>query len=586
MKVTFGMCVTHSLTNEVRGVRREHRGRRLEEGMEDDSILLAYEGLDGVIRRTRLRWSPEPSEASGSELRFKMRLKPQEETAVYFMVSYESGWLTLAVRQPFDGAAAEAASVQNMARSGACEIYTSSDQFNDWLKRSMADLLIMITETPNGPYPYAGVPWYSTAFGRDGIITALECLWINPEIARCVLSYLATTQAQELIPAQDAEPGKILHETRRGEMAALGEIPLARYYGSVDATPLFVILAAAYYERTGDRIFIEAIWPNIEYALRWVDTYGDVDGDGFVEYYRRNPRGLLNQGWKDSKDSISHDDGILADGPIALCEVQGYVYVAKRRASELAALLGHTARAEELLRQALALQEHFEQAFWCEELSTYALALDGRKRLCRVRTSNAGHCLFTEIASQHPARRTGQTLLGEDMYSGWGIRTFAASQVRYNPMSYHNGSVWPHDNALIACGMSRYGLRESVLKVLTGLFDASLFVNLHRMPELFCGFPRRPGAGPTLYPVACAPQSWAAASVFLLLQACLGLSIKGPLGQLVFSYPHLPEFLEKVQIRNLRLGKGFVDLSIQRYPQNVSISIDRREGNVEIITIK
>ncbi len=396
---------------------------------------------------------------------------------------------------------------------------------------------------------------------------------------------MAATQATEIIPAQDAEPGKILHETRLGELAALGEIPFKRYYGSVDATPLFVMLAGAYYERTGDRFFIESIWPNIELALQWVETYGDVDGDGFVEYHRRSPRGLVHQGWKDSKDAVFHADGMLADGPIALCEVQGYVYAAQRRASELAAILGHVARAEELLRQALALQERFEQAFWCQELSTYAMALDGQKRPCRVRASNAGHCLFTEIASQRLARRTAQTLLGESTYSGWGIRTLDASEVRYNPMSYHNGSVWPHDNALIAYGLSRYGFWESVLKVLTGLFDASLFIDLHRMPELFCGFPLRPGEGPTRYPVACAPQSWAAASVFMLLQACLGLTIKGPSGQIAFSYPHLPEFLQKVQIKNLRVGKGSVDLSIQRYPRNVSISIERREGDVEIVTI-
>jgi glycogen debranching enzyme len=242
-------------------------------------------------------------------------------------------------------------------------------------------------------------------------------------------------------------------------------------------------------------------------------------------------------------------------------------------------------RAEELLRQALALQEHFEQAFWCEALSTYAMALDGQKRPCRVRASNAGHCLFTEIASQRLARRTAQSLLGEGTYSGWGIRTLDVSEVRYNPMSYHNGSVWPHDNALIAYGLSRYGLWESVLKILTGLFDASLFIDLHRMPELFCGFPLRPGEGPTRYPVACAPQSWAAASVLMLLQACLGLTLKGPSGQIAFSYPQLPEFLNKILIKNLRVGKGSVDLSIQRYPQNVSVSIERREGDVEIVTI-
>jgi glycogen debranching enzyme len=354
----------------------------------------------------------------------------------------------------------------------------------------------------------------------------------------------------------------------------------------VDATPLFVVLAAAYYRRTGDRVFIEQIWPNIEQALHWIDRYGDADRDGFVEYLRHSPQGLVQQGWKDSRDSIFHADGTLAQGPIALCEVQGYVYAARRGAAELARLLGLEQRGEELEGQARTLQERFEQGFWCDRLSTYALALDGGKQRCRVRASNAGHCLLTGIASADRARRAAQTLLEGSSFSGWGIRTVAEGQARYNPMSYHNGSVWPHDNALIAAGLARYGLKREVLQVLTALYDASRFVDLHRLPELFCGFARRPAEGPTLYPVACAPQSWSAAAVFFLLQASLGIDIQAPERRIRFLYPQLPDFLKEVHIHNLRVGESVVDLLFLRHDQDVGINVLRREGPVEILMVK
>jgi glycogen debranching enzyme len=570
---------------EVRGIARPRSGERLPEEVGERTIVLGYLGLDGVVRQTRIEAFPAPSNASATTMRFDTELQPHTSATFSVTIRCEAG---KARREcvAYDRAYAASTGQVIDAREGVCAVDSSNEQFNDWLNRSIADMRMMLTETPHGVYPYAGVPWFNTAFGRDGIITALEMLWAEPGIARGVLSYLAATQATSVVPEQDAEPGKILHETRKGEMAALGEVPFGRYYGSVDATPLFVMLAGAYYRRTGDRAFVETIWPNLARAIEWMDTFGDADGDGFLEYARRSPKGLAHQGWKDSQDAVFHADGRLAEAPIALCEVQAYAYGARLAGAALAALLGHHDRARDLTRGAEALGARFEDAFWCEDLSTYALALDGEKRPCRVRTSNAGHCLFTGIARPNHAARVAATLLSDDAFSGWGIRTLAASEVRYNPMSYHNGSVWPHDNAIIAAGFSRYGLKPMLVKPLTGLFDATLFVDLHRLPELFCGFHRRSGEGPTLYPVACSPQAWSVGTVFLLIEACLGLDVDAGRRRVTFSRPMLPEFLQRVRIRRLFVGDATLDVVVKRYASDVSVNVLRREGDVEVVVIK
>jgi glycogen debranching enzyme len=573
---------------EVRGMRREHRGRRLSPEVTPDALGLAYEGLDGSLRRTRIAFDPPATRLSESGATYQIRLEPGAETSYRCAIACEvDADSQTHVKPCYEKVVQEAAISLERARAEEPQLFTSNEQFNDWLNRSLADLHMMRTETAYGAYPHAGVPWFSTAFGRDGIITALQCLWFNPTVARGVLAYLAATQAKADNAEQDAQPGKVLHETRAGEMAALGEIPFKRYYGSIDATPLFIMLAGAYYRRTGDGAFVESIWPNVERALAWIDHYGDLDGDGFVEYSRTSKHGLIHQGWKDSQDSIFHMDGASAEGPIALCEVQGYVYAARIAAAELAALLGDGTRAQKLARQAQSLSQRFEESFWCDEISTYALALDGRKQSCRVRTSNAGHCLFAGIVTEERARRVAATLTSETSVSGWGIRTVATSEARYNPMSYHNGSVWPHDNALIAAGFARYGLKESAVTVLAGLLDASLFFDLHRLPELFCGFPRRPGESPTLYPVACAPQSWASGAVFLLLEACLGLSVLASKQRLIFLRPLLPRFLRQVTIRELKVGKARVDLLLTRHDEgDVGVNVLRREGELDVVILK
>lgn len=567
---------------EVRGTPRERHGDHLPVEVGGDVVTLAYRGLDGVNRKTALIFSPEPTAITNQVVEYELVLTPHEQRDLYITIACtekERGVL------PLYGEVLKLRQLEAQAlKVDTCRVTTSNEQFNAWLERSFEDLNLLLTEVPDGYYPYAGIPWYSTFFGRDGLLTALMTLWINPRIARGVLGYLAQTQADGFDADRAAEPGKILHEARDGEMAALREIPFGRYYGTVDATPLFVWLAGMYYEYTGDRPFIERIWPNVERALEWIDTYGDVDDDGFVEY-RAHEGGLTQQGWKDSEDSIFHSDGRLAEGPIALCEVQGYVYAAKMQAASLARMLGETKRAEVYAQQATRLKERFQKAFWCEELDTYAIALDGKKRICQVRSSNAGHALFTGIAREDHAVRMAESLCSSDMFSGWGIRTLSSKERRYNPMSYHNGSVWPHDNALIGMGFGRYGYKANVHGLLKAFFDASLFDPQQRLPELYCGFTRRKDEGPTPYPVACSPQAWATAVVFCLLQACMGLHVNAPQHRLTLQSPSLPPFLEEVRLENLRVGDASIDLVLQRYAKSVGVDVTRREGEIELVSI-
>ncbi|MGH2428673.1 MAG: amylo-alpha-1,6-glucosidase [Candidatus Limnocylindria bacterium] len=570
---------------EVRGTTRERRGRDLSPRVEAGSATLRYEGLDGVRRRTRVILDPAPNELTSELARYDVRLGPGKAATIELHVACEID-RRRHVSLGFDAALARASALLPEAQRLGARLHSSNELCNDWLNRSVADLVMMTTETAHGPYPYAGVPWYSTVFGRDGLITAYQALWLMPELARGVLTFLAANQAEEDDPVNEAQPGKILHELRRGEMAAMGEIPFARYYGTHDATPLFVMLAAAHYRQTADRDFAEMLWPNIERALAWIDGPADPDGDGFVEYERKSPVGLTQQGWKDSWDSVFHANGELAQGPIALSEIQGYAYAARLGAADLAGVLGHHDRAAALRDQAERLREQFEEAFWLDELGTYAIGLDGDKRPCRVRTSNPGHCLLTGIVTPERAARLAETLMADASFSGWGVRTVAAGEARYNPMSYHDGSIWPHDNAMVALGLARYGFRDHAARITHALFDASRHFELARLPELFCGFTRREGEGPTLYPVACSPQAWAAGAPFMLLQACLGMEIDAPAATLQLRHARLPTFLDYLRIENLPIGTARVDLYLERQREGVGVNVLGREGQVEIVTLK
>jgi glycogen debranching enzyme len=567
---------------EVRGARRNQRGLSTMSVAGPQAALLCYDGLDGKRRETRLTFDPKPAELSEGSARFRLKLAPGGMIPVFIAV--QCGYHENQPLRPFSPALLAAHHEVKAAARGVATVETSNAVFNELLCRSLADLYMLTTRTPEGPYPYAGIPWYSTTFGRDGLITALQVLWFDPRIARGVLNRLATYQAKEFDAFADAEPGKILHEMRRGEMAALHEIPFRLYYGSVDSTPLFVLLAGLYFERTADEQTLRALWPAIEAALEWIDGSGDSDRDGFVEYHRRNDDGLINQGWKDSQDAVFHADGKLAEGPIAIAEVQGYVYAAKRTLARCAAKIGKHERAIVLDNQASKLADQFERAFWCEELGTYALALDGHKRPCRVRTSNAGQLLLSGMIDAGRARKVAENLLHPRFFSGWGIRTVAAEEARYNPMSYHNGSVWPHDNALIALGLSRYGMKPAVERIFTALFEAASYMDLRRLPELFCGFRRGRGRGPTLYPVACSPQAGASTTPFSLLQSSLGLELDPFANEIRLRGPTLPAFIDRVLIRNLRVGSATADIAVQKEKgRPVSVQVIRHDAPVRVI---
>jgi len=583
---------------EVRGEHRPKRGCSTAERVSDTRVVLSYGGLDSIERVTTLEFSPAPQSLTTKRAGLEVSLKPHQVRRIF-------------IRAGVAGATAPGATSPGTAASGAADatwggrlfykkmrtarhalressgraasVASSNTVFNEVARRAVADLYMLVTETPLGPYPYAGTPWFSTPFGRDGIITALMTLWTDPSIAKGVLKFLAATQATAVEPERDAEPGKILHEMRHGEMANLREVPFGRYYGSVDSTPLFVLLLGEYYARTGDLDTVRSLWPNMQAALNWIDSYGDRDGDGFVEYYRQTNSGLSNQGWKDSQDAVFHSNGEYAQGPIALCEVQAYVYGAKRHAALLASAQGLEDQAKQLQEQAETLRKAFEQKFWCEDLSVYAIALDGAKQPCRVVSSNSGQVLLTGIADPARASRVADTLLGPSCFSGWGIRTLGLSQAHYNPMSYHNGSVWPHDNGLIALGLARYGHKRATAQIFTALFDAASYMDLRRLPELFCGFLRRQHNGPTQYPVACSPQAWASVTVLALLQACLGLELKDAEGEIAFYRPILPEFIDHLHLRNLRLSRGSADVLLQRHGADVAVTQTRRDGTASVV---
>ena len=593
---------------EVRGWTRAERGRQHPIAFRRDGVTFRYDGLDGRHTSTHVAFN-EPADTvepvdpaiAGSVnagwVRFTWHwpLARGEARELRWVAWSVDGPSTTGQKHDDETderlfpempvfSADEVTASYHAWNRGVSEIGTDNELVNLAIKRSVSDLRLLVNDGPGEGERYiaAGVPWFATLFGRDAIIASFQSLCVRPQVAVETLEVLARLQADHDDPSRDAEPGKILHELRTGEMARTGELPFRPYYGSADATPLWLILFAATYDWTGDRDLVDRLWPNALRALDWIDNFGDRDGDGFVEYERRAPSGLVNQGWKDSSDGIRDRHGKLARTPIALAEVQGYVFDAKVRMAGLARVRGDEALASRLEADAETLRQRFEAAFWSDDQVFYVMALDGEKRQADAIASNAGHCLWSGIASPDRARRVVDRLMAPDMFSGWGIRTYAAGQPGYNPIGYHSGSIWPHDVSLIAAGFKRYGRHEDANRLVGRIFEAAQHFADFRLPELFCGFDRDHTPVPVPYPVACSPQAWAAGSTFLFLETMLGLRPHADRGELELERPELPDWLQKVTISNLRIGEGTVDLLFHRWRGGTSAEVLRKSRDLAV----
>jgi len=535
---------------EVRKVNGRHSRMDCTQAWDGEQLVFTCRE-EAVVSRTKLTFSEVPWH-EGSTARFRVRLRPQEQWRLSIQItpsaeireprlSSESG-LRLRPDEP-------------LWREPVLE--TADSTLKAAYEQAIRDLLSLEMISERGHRLLAaGLPWFVALFGRDLLVTSYQTMLLGPELAMNALEALAEFQATEMDDFRDAEPGKMPHEVRSGRLARLGHVPHTRYYGTVDATILWLIVLSETYRWTGDLEFVRRMWPAAEAALNWIDTYGDLDGDGFVEYKRRSRAGLDNHGWKDSWDAIRFADGQLATGPIALVEVQGYVYDAKMRLAELLDALGDGDRAAVLRGQAARLKDAFNRAFWLPEQHYYALALDGDKRPVDSITSNPGHALWSGIVDERRAAAVAERLLSAELFSGWGVRTMSAAMRGYSPVAYHNGSIWPHDNAIIAAGLARYGFHETARLILSALLDSSAGFQRHRLPELFAGFERRPGDVPAPYPAANAPQAWAAGAVVLGLRILLGIE---PDGEVLTSTPlaHAPRGrLTGVHYRRRKLAVG------------------------------
>ncbi len=562
----------------VRGYEPEYPGELLAPVWEHGALRMTYKGTDGRTRQTMVLFTPGPrsvqTDPEVAFASFRAALKPRESTVIRIVVTMDG---RLEAPQGVARFAIVEKEYSKWLRK-ATRMKTDNDFFDAVLARSLRDLRMLWNhEQFEGGYPAAGTPWYDTLFGRDTAIVGLQTLWLKPDLSRQCLATLARWQGKAFDAWRDEEPGKILHELRVGELTRTGELPFSPYFGSIDATPLFLLLCGEYFQWTADRELMSQLEMNIRAALHWLEEYGDVDGDGYVEYEKHSSRGLVNQVWKDSGDSMMHADGSLLKPPITPVEVQAYVYAAMQKLSPLFAALGDRAMAENLLQKAALLRERFRKDFWLEA-GFFALALDGEGMPAASVTSNAGHALWGGIATKGQAAQLVRRLMRRDMFTGWGIRTLSSSSPRFNPQGYHVGTVWPHDNSIMAMGFKHYGFEREVNRLATALFEAAQGFPYYRLPELFGGASRSAHQSPVPYPVACRPQSWAAGAVLLITQAVLGLRPDAPNKRLYVVRAQLPDWLHAVAVNGLRVGRAEVNLFYEQ--------LDATGAHVQVVDVR
>jgi len=547
----------------IRGFQTGQVGHKRKSSYEKGKLILTYDDAkDGIVRETRISWDTEESkyEESGT-IHFWIELSPKEtKTIMFFIAPYHNG--RGAKQRPMEAALKLLNNSYVTWNKQTTQVKSDLPLFDKLYNRGVRDMRVLLTDLGFGAFPVAGLPWFAVPFGRDSLIAALQMLAVNPEIARGTLLTMAHYQGTQVDEWRDEQPGKIMHEIRFGELANTNQIPFTPYYGTVDATPLFLLLLAEYYQWTEDISIVKELMPNIVNALNWMNEYGDADKDSFVEYSSQSSKGLHNQGWKDSEDSNIHDNGEYAQAPIALIEVQGYIYQAKTKLIPILRLLGKNDLADKLVLETALLKERFELAFWMDEDKYYTIALDREKKQVRSITSNPGHILMSGIADPVRAAHVAQRLVSKDLFSGYGIRTMSNNSTGYNPMSYHDGSVWPHDNSICLLGLSACGFHKEANMVIEGLLKAAQCFEFYRLPELFCGHGiEQEGLIP--YPVACSPQAWAAGTPLVFMQAMLGIK-PDAVNKCIQLDPSLPKGMNELWVEHLSVARGYLSLAVKR----------------------